>query len=89
MIGFGNSDWSYDPFEKMVIFPPDPLPMTTYVAKSRALMARGGGAIRDQGPGGAGGVSFSPNPTKTNKGGPPHQGGKRRRPLQGAESRHS
>ena len=25
MIGFGNSDWSYDPFEKMVIFPPDPL----------------------------------------------------------------
>jgi len=29
MIGFGNSDWSYDPFEKMVIFPPDPLTMTT------------------------------------------------------------
>ena len=25
MIGFGNSDWSYNPFEKMVIFPPDPL----------------------------------------------------------------
>ena len=28
MIGFGNSDWSYDPFEKMVIFPPDPLLIT-------------------------------------------------------------
>ncbi len=25
MSGFGYSDWSYDPFEKMVIFPPDPL----------------------------------------------------------------
>jgi len=48
-----------------------------------------GGGTRDRGPGGAGGVSFSPNPTKTNKGGPPHQGGKRRRPFQGAESRHS
>ena len=22
MSGFGYSDWSYDPFEKMVIFPP-------------------------------------------------------------------
>jgi hypothetical protein len=28
MSGFGYSDWSYDPFEKMVIFPPDPLAMT-------------------------------------------------------------
>jgi hypothetical protein len=26
MSGFGYSDWSYDPFEKMVIFPPDSLP---------------------------------------------------------------
>ena len=25
MSGFGYSDWSYDQFEKMVIFPPDPL----------------------------------------------------------------
>ncbi len=25
MSGFGYSDWSYDPFEKLVIFPPDPL----------------------------------------------------------------
>ena len=25
MSGIGYSDWSYDPFEKMVIFPPDPL----------------------------------------------------------------
>ena len=23
MSGFGYSDWSYDPFEKLVIFPPD------------------------------------------------------------------
>jgi len=30
MSGFGYSDWSYDPFEKMVIFPPDPL-MTVHV----------------------------------------------------------
>ncbi len=33
MIGFGNSDWSYDPFEKMVIFPPDPL-LDTYVVSN-------------------------------------------------------
>ena len=37
----------------------------------------GGGAIRDQGqgPGGEGGVPFSPHPSKLTKGGPPHQGG--------------
>ena len=27
MSGFGYSNWSYDQFEKMVIFPPDPLSM--------------------------------------------------------------
>ncbi len=28
MSGFGYSDWSYDSFEKLVIFPPDPLFLT-------------------------------------------------------------
>ena len=36
MIGFGNSDWSYDPFEKMVIFPPDPLPMSDWLSPAGA-----------------------------------------------------
>jgi hypothetical protein len=37
MIGFGNSDWSYDPFEKMVIFPPDPLSLPLFLVESTSV----------------------------------------------------
>jgi len=38
MSGFGYSDWSYDPFEKMVIFLPDPL-LSTLVVPSTGIRA--------------------------------------------------
>jgi hypothetical protein len=47
MSGFGYSDWSYDPFEKMVIFPPDPLLVD--------VAAGGGGGGSDKRGGGGGG----------------------------------
>jgi hypothetical protein len=35
MSGFGYSDWSYDPFEKLVIFPPDPLILIDHGGRRR------------------------------------------------------
>ena len=47
MIGFGNSDWSYDPFEKMVIFPPDPLLIAVELLTRRDNEASMGGANKE------------------------------------------
>jgi len=40
MSGFGYSDWSYDPFEKMVIFPPDPLLLLPPTSELRELTSQ-------------------------------------------------
>ena len=40
MSGFGYSDWSYDPFEKMVIFPPDPLSGHSTISRPHPVLKR-------------------------------------------------
>jgi hypothetical protein len=41
MSGFGYSDWSYDLFEKMVIFPPDPLFVNQTFLCARVFLSTG------------------------------------------------